>query len=565
MQRFDATADLLVVGSGAGAMAAAIVAAREGMTALVLEKSAFYGGSSARSGGGLWVPNHPLMAAAGVHDSIEAARAYLDATVGERVPATRREAYLAKAPEMVAYLLRHTRLALELSREYPDYYPDRPGAMRGGRALDPGIYRGRALGPLLAQLEPPPYELPMQLALTTGEVRDIALFTRRLRSVLVAAKVLLRTLWGRATGAHLLCMGRALVAPLRLTLHELGVPLWLHTRALRFVVEDARVVGAVAERDGREIAIRATCGVVLASGGFARNQALRERYQRAPTRAEWTLACSGDDGDAIRMGREVGAALDLMDEAWWGPSSLPPGGSPHFHLLERSSPGSILVDSAGRRFTNEAASYIDVVHAMYAHDAPESASIPAWLVFDRRFRRRYLFGVTMPGRPFPDEYLRCGYVRTAHSLEALAGQTGVEAAGLRATVARFNDFARTGKDLDFGRGESAYDRYYGDPTAGPNPCLGPIDKPPFYAVAMIPGDLGTKGGLVTDEHARVLREDGSPIDGLYAIGNASASVMGDTYPGPGATLGPSMTFGYVAAMHAKRRGAQGESRLRESA
>ena len=554
------TVDLLVIGSGAGGMTAAITAACEGMTALVAEKSECFGGSSACSGGGLWVPNHPLMAGAGIRDSLEDARAYLAATVGDRVPAARREAYLEKAPEMVAYMLDRSRLHLEVNREYPDYYPELPGAMRGGRALDPGIFRGAALGPLLRDLRPRPYGFPMDLALTTGEVRELALFLRRARSLLVAAKVLLRTLWGRATGAHLLCMGQALVAPLRLSLDELGVPLWLGTRITRLALEDGRVAGVVAERDGREIAIRAARGVVLASGGFARNQAMRERYQRAPVRAEWTLACPGDDGDAIRMGLEAGAAIDLMDEAWWGPSSLPPGGSPHFHLLERSSPGSILVDSAGRRFTNEAASYIDVVHAMYAHDRPESVSIPAWLVMDRRFRRRYLFGVTLPGRPFPDEYLRSGYVRTARSIEALAGEIGADRDGLVSTVARFNEFARTGKDLDFGRGESAYDRYYGDPTVSPNPCLGPIETPPFYAVAMIPGDLGTKGGLVTDEHARVLRDDGSPIAGLYAIGNASASVMGDTYPGPGSTLGPAMTFGYVAAMHAKGREIPAEHR-----
>lgn len=256
---------------------------------------------------------------------------------------------------------------------------------------------------------------------------------------------------------------------------------------------------------------------------------MRERYQRAPTRTEWTLACPGDDGDAIRMGLDVGAAIDLMDEAWWGPSSLPPGGSPHFHLLERSSPGSILVDSAGRRLTNEAAPYTDVVHAMYAHSRPESVSIPAWLVMDRCFRRRYLFGVTLPGRLFPDESLRSGYVRTARSLEALAGEIGVDARGLVSTVERFHEFARTGKDLGFGRGEGAYDRYYPDPTVSPNPCLGPIETPPFDAVAMIRGDLGTKGGLVTDENARVLREDGSAIDGLYAAGRSAAGVSSRAY------------------------------------
>ncbi len=555
MAHWDVATDFLVVGSGAGAMTAAIVARKEGLDPLVVEKTEFYGGSSARSGGGIWIPNHPLMAKEGLHDSLDDARAYLDATVGDRVPAARKEAFLTKGPEMIAFLLRASRLHLEVNREYTDYYPERPGARSGGRSLDPGIFRGRKLGRLLRQLRPPPYELPVGLVITPAEFRNLALVARQIRSLPTAAKVVLRTLWGRITRARLLCMGQALVAPLRLSLAELGVPLWLNTRVRQLVVEGERVAGALAERHGRPIRIRAARGVVLASGGFARSQELREHYQRPPARTEWTLASPGDTGDAIRMGIEVGAAVDLMDEAWWGPSSLPPGAAPHFHLVERSSPGSILVDSDGRRFTNEAAPYVDVVHAMAANDRPGKPSIPAWFIMDRTFRRRYLFGVTLPGQPFPDEYLESGYVTKADSLEALAGAIGVDRHGLLDTVARFNEFARAGKDLDFHRGESAYDRYYGDPTVRPNPCLAPIETPPFYAVAMISGDIGTKGGLLTDEHARVLREDGSPIGGLYAIGNASASVMGDTYPGPGATLAPAMTFGYVAALHAARSGA----------
>lgn len=554
MTAWDFATDLLVVGSGAGAMTAAFVAKREGLDPLVVEKAARFGGTSARSGGGLWIPNNPLMAAAGLPDSLEQARTYLDATVGDRVPAARKDAFLRHGPEMVAYLLRHSRLRLELNQEYTDYYPERPGGMKGGRALDPGIYRGRTLGPLLDQLEPAPYDTPFAFVLTTAEVRPLALFTRRPRYLLPAAKVFLRTVWGRLTGARLLCMGQSLVAQLRLSLHEAGVPVWLETRVRELVVEGGRVAGVVAEREGRPLRIRATRGVVLAAGGFARNQAMRDHYQRSPIRAEWTLAGPGDDGDAIRMGLELGAAVDLMEEAWWGPSSLPPASPPHFHLVERSSPGSILVDSAGKRFTNESASYIDVVHAMYEHNRPGAVSIPAHFLMDQRFRRRYLFGLTMPFQNFPQEYLTSGYVSKANTIAELAERIGVDRRGLLETVERFNEFARAGKDLDFHRGESHYDRYYGDPTVKPNPCLGVIDKPPFYAVAMIPGDIGTKGGLVTDECARVLREDGSLIEGLYAIGNASASVMGDTYPGPGSTLGPAMTFGYVAALHASGRG-----------
>jgi 3-oxosteroid 1-dehydrogenase len=546
----DFETDLLVVGSGAGGMTAAFVAAREGLEALLLEKTESYGGSSALSGGGVWVPNNPLMSEAGLHDSLEQARAYLDATVGDRVPAARKQAYLVQAPQMVAYLLRHSHLRFEVDREYPDYYPERPGGMTGGRSLDAVIFRGRRLGPLFDQLRQMESNMSLQLVFTAGEARKLMLFRRKRRYTLVAARVFLRSLWSRISGVKLQCMGRALVAPLRLSLDELGVPLWLNTGVTKLIEEDGRVVGALAEREGRPIRIRARAGVVLAAGGFAHNQEMRERYQPAPIGTEWTSASPGNTGDAIRMGLELGAATDLMEEAWWGPSSLLPDNSPLFLLAERSCPGSIIVDSAGRRFTNESASYIDVVHAMYANNRPDAASIPAHLIVDQRFRDRYPFVSFLPGQQISDESLESGHARCAESLEDLATAIGVDPRGLCETVVRFNDMAASGKDLDFARGASAYDRYYGDPTVEPNPCLGPIEKPPFYSVTVLPGDLGTKGGLLTDEHARVLREDDSPIDGLYAIANTSSTVMGNTYPGPGSTLGPAMAFGYVAALHA---------------
>jgi 3-oxosteroid 1-dehydrogenase len=554
MSEWDCTTDLLVVGSGAGAMTAALVARREGLDSLVVEKTPYFGGSSALSGGGLWVPNSPLMAEAGLSDSFEQARTYLDATVGERVPAARKDAYLRKAPEMVEYMLAHSRLELELSPKYTDYYPDLPGAMTGGRCLDPKIFSGRRLGPLLCELRPRPYDVPLGMVFTAAEVKHLFLFGRGMRSLLVGTKVFLRTAWSFASGAKLLNMGQALVAPLRLSLHELGVPVWLNTGAEQLILGDGRVVGVAARKEGQAIRILAKRGVVLAAGGFAHNQEMRERYQRAPIRTEWSSASPGNTGDAIRMGLEIGAALDLMEEAWWGPTSLPPGEQPFFHVVERSCPGSIIVDSAGRRFTNEAASYIDVVHAMYAHNREGVTSIPAYFVMDQRFRSHYPWGLTLPGRKPPATHFQSGYIKVADTLEELAQQARIDPGGLLETVARFNDFARDGKDPDFHRGENAYDRYYGDATVKPNPCLAPLEKPPFYAVALFPGDLGTKGGLVTDEHARVLREDGSPIEGLYATGNVSASVMGDTYPGPGSTLGPAMTFGYVAAMHARELG-----------
>ena len=478
MTDWDFTTDFLVVGSGAGGMTAAIVAKREGLDALVVEKTEFFGGSSAISGGGVWVPNNPLMAAAGFHDSPEKARAYMAATVGDRVPAVRREAYLAKAPEMVAYMLQHSHLHLEVIGEYTDYYPDRPGAMTGGRALDPGLFAGRRLGPLLQQLRPHEYDLLIDLAFTTAEVKKIALFRRSFRFLLVAAKVFLRTIWSWISGAKLLGIGKALVAPLRLSLHELGVPVWLNTDVKQLIVEGGRVVGIAAQRgaagqDPRAPRRRPGCGWLRSQRGDARE------IPAPSISAEWTSASAGNTGDAIRMGLELGAAIDLIEEAWWGPSSLPPGGPPSFHLVERTCPGSILVDSTGKRFTNEATSYVDVVHAMYAHNRPDAVSIPAHFIVDQRSRGRYPFGALFPGQRFPEEYFESGYVKRADTLAELAEKIGVDRQGLLETVGRFNEFARSGKDLDFQRGESVYDRYYGDPTTKPNPCLGRWTSPPL--------------------------------------------------------------------------------------
>ena len=299
-------------------------------------------------------------------------------------------------------------------------------------------------------------------------------------------------------------------------------------------------------RDGKPTLIGARRGVLIATGGFERNEEMRHRYQRSPIGTDWTTGAAGNTGDGIVAGQELGAATGLMDDAWWGPSIPLPGG-PYFCLAERSLPGCVLVNGAGQRFVNESAPYVDAVHAMYEGNTPENPHIPAWLIFDQRYRDRYVFAGRPPRRPFPRRWYAAGAVFQAPDLAALGDAIGVDPGALTKTVARFNEFARAGHDEEFSRGESAYDRYYGDPRCRPNPNLAPLAKAPFYAAAIVPGDLGTKGGLRTDARARVLREDGSVIDGLYAAGNASAAVMGHSYAGAGATIGPAMTFGYIAA------------------
>jgi 3-oxosteroid 1-dehydrogenase len=312
-------------------------------------------------------------------------------------------------------------------------------------------------------------------------------------------------------------------------------------------VAGGRVRGVLVTRDGRPALVGARRGVLIATGGFERNEQMRQRYQRPPIGTEWTTGSAGNTGDGILAGEAAGAALGLMDDAWWGPA-IPLSGGPYFCLAERSLPGCILVNGAGQRFVNESAPYVDAVHAMYDAHSPGNPHIPAYLVFDQRYRNNYVFAGMPPRKPLPRRWYRAGAVFQAPDLAGLAGQVGIDAEGLAKTAARFNEFAAAGRDEDFRRGESAYDRYYGDPRCRPNPNLAPLGRPPFYAATIVPGDLGTKGGLRTDERARVLRPDGTVIAGLYAAGNASASVMGHSYAGAGATIGPAMTFGYLAAL-----------------
>ena len=330
------------------------------------------------------------------------------------------------------------------------------------------------------------------------------------------------------------------------------IPMWLNAPFKELILEDERVVGVLAEREGQPLRILARRGVILAAGGFPHNQAMREQYQPKPTSTAWTVASPGNTGDAIQAGMALGAAVDLMEDAWWGPSSCPPGEEPFFHVGERAYPSAMIVNGLGQRFVNESAPYIDVVNCIYAQHSEAASHVPVYFIFDRHYRNHYLFGLIFPIWPIPKRYFENGYIKRSTTIVGLAEQIGVDAANLAETVVRFNGFARSGQDLDFGRGQSAYDNYYGDPTAQPNPNLAALEKPPYYAVALWPGDLGTKGGLVTDESGRVLRSDQRVIPGLYAVGNTMASVMGHSYPGAGGTIGPAMTFGYLAAQHAAR-------------
>ncbi|MGW4249515.1 FAD-binding protein, partial [Nocardia sp. NPDC004722] len=318
------------------------------------------------------------------------------------------------------------------------------------------------------------------------------------------------------------------------------------------VIENGVVTGVDAEQNGEAVRFNAKYGVILASGGFEHNADMRHKYQREPITTEWTTGAAANTGDGIRAGIEAGADISFMDDAWWGPTTFRGEGKPWFCLAERNLPGSIMINTQGQRFGNESAPYVEAVHTMYGGEYGQGEgpgeNVPCWLVFDQRYRSRYIFAGLQPGQRIPSRWMENDLIVVAPTVAELAEKIGVPADKLAATIERFNGFVESGKDLDFNRGDSAYDRYYGDQTIKPNPCLNKLEVGPFYAVKMVPGDLGTKGGLITDNDARVLREDGTVIEGLYAAGNTSSPVMGHTYAGPGATIGPAITFGYLAAL-----------------
>ncbi|NDJ89820.1 3-oxosteroid 1-dehydrogenase [Mycolicibacter kumamotonensis] len=548
--------DVVVVGSGGAGMVAALTAAHHGLSTIVIEKAAHYGGSTARSGGGVWIPNNEVLQRAGVKDTAEAARTYLRTIIGDVVPAEKIDTYLQRGPEMLSFVLKHSPLKMCWVPGYADYYPEQPGGKPTGRSIEPKPFNARKLGADLAGLEPPYGKVPLNVVVMQQDYVRLNQLKRHPRGVLRSLKVGARTMWAQATGKNLVGMGRALIAPLRIGLRDAGVPVELNTALTDLYVSDGVVRGVYvrdtnAPEESEPRLIRARRGVILASGGFEHNEQMRVKYQRAPITTEWTVGAKANTGEGILAGEKLGAALDIMEDSWWGPT-VPLPGAPWFALSERNSPGSIIVNMAGKRFMNESMPYVEACHHMYGGEYGQGPgpgeNIPAWLVFDQRYRNNYIFAGLQPGQRIPKKWLESGVIVSADTLEELAAKMGVPAEALAATVERFNEFARTGVDEDFHRGQSAYDRYYGDPTNKPNPNLGPIAQGPFYAAKMVPGDLGTKGGIRTDVHGRALRDDNSVIEGLYAAGNVSAPVMGHTYPGPGGTIGPAMTFGYLAAL-----------------
>ncbi|ULQ47790.1 FAD-dependent oxidoreductase [Flagellatimonas centrodinii] len=562
-QIWDEEFDVVVVGSGAGGMTAALCAAGEGLKALVIEKSEFYGGTSAVSGGGIWIPCNDDIEKNGGRDSYEAALGYVKLLTEGEVPESRIAAYLQNAPEMVRHLARQFGVRFRSVPLYPDYYPDKPGGLDGHRSMEPVEFNAALLGEEFDRQRPPFKGTQVMGRLSMNQVEAHTLFTKGKGWIGLIMKMMLRYWldlgWRFKTKRdRRMTLGQALVGQLRYALQQQQVPLWLETGLTDLVHDNGRVTGVVAQRGGRAIRLRARRGVILASGGFESNQQMREQYLPHPTQVAWTGAPPINHGDGIRAGQALGAGLGFMNLVWGSPTVHVPGASSQTTLfVERAMPRCVIVNRKGQRFVNEAAAYPDVVTAMYADDAKGNGAVPAWFIFDAQFRKKYPAGLFLPGQMQPDsalpkDWLDKVYYR-ADSLAALAAKIGVDAQGLAATIERFNAHAVKGEDPDFHKGTTAIDRYYSDPQNQPNPCLGPLTDGPFYAIRLDPGEIGTKGGLLTDEHARVLREDGGVIEGLYATGNTSAAVMGKTYAGAGSTLGPAMTFGYLAARDLARQ------------
>ena len=545
---WDESVDLVAVGSGGGGMVAALATADAGADALVLEKQALIGGSTCMSGGIAWIPDNPIMRADGVPDSYADAMAHFEAVVGDVGPAStteRRHAFLTAGPAMVTWL-QGLGVRLVHCPGYSDYYSDAVGGHDVGRGIEPAPFDGRALGTWLERLQPG-LAKSVGLAVMTNESRDLGHYNRSVHAFAVAARVTLRTALARARGQELLTNGAALIGQLLEQAIARDVPVWSEAPLEDLVVEDGRVVGVRTVRDGQPVSVEARRGVLLAAGGFAHNPAMRQEFGGDQHPARWSIANPGDTGEAMQTAMRLGAQVDLMDEAWWLPA--PRTGRFGQSTLDqaRQRPRTIYVDADGRRFVNESNSYMEVGKAMYERNLT-SRAVPCWLIFDDRYRKRYAHLRSRPGR-FPRKLMESGKLKQAWTLPDLARLTGIDEGGLLETIEHFNEHAARGVDPDYGRGASAYNRALGDPNPRVHPCLGPIDEAPFYAVEVLPGDIGTCGGLVTDEHARVLGPD-APIPGLYATGNITATVMGRHYLGPGASIANSMVFGYVAARHA---------------
>jgi succinate dehydrogenase/fumarate reductase flavoprotein subunit len=552
--------DVLVIGSGASGMSAAVTAAAHGLKVLIIEKEPKFGGTTARSGGWLWIPGTSLAKAWGIHEDPDLARTYLRHEAGNSFDSERVDAFVEHGPKAVDFFIRKTAVRFDMPLVFPDYHAEAPGGTQGGRSMVARPFDGRELGDNIKNLGAALPELTV-FGMMLGSGKEIVHFmraTRSLQSAVYVAKRLSKHFlevlrYGRGM---LLTNGNALAGRLAKSAFDLGIPLWLSSPAKELIADNGAVLGAVVERDGKRIRVVARRGVVLACGGFPHDVARRKAlFPHAPTGNEhYSPGPTGNTGDGLRLAETVGGKVDtsLPHAAAWVPVSVTTrkdgshGVMPHF--IDRAKPGVIAVTASGKRFTNEGNSYHDFAQAMVAACAG-IGEVAAYLVCDHETLRKYGLGAVAPF-PLPiGRHLRSGYLLKGNTLGELARKAGIDPAAFEATVKDVNVHARGGKDPAFGKGTKSYNRYQGDALHAPNPCLKPIEKAPYYAIKLVIGDLGTYAGLTTDRHSRVLDNDRQPIPGLYAVGNDIASIMGGNYPGAGITLGPALTFGHIAGCH----------------
>ena len=554
--------DVLVIGSGAGGLSAAVSSAHRGLKTLVVEKEPVFGGTTARSGGWMWIPNNAPAQRAGVEDSVEKATEYLKHEAGEHYDANRVQTFLEAGPKAVKFFEEETELKFDLGPTFADYHPAAPGGMDGGRSIVARPFDGRNLGPEIKRLRPPLAEITF-LGMMIGTGKELLHFfnvTRSPVSAFYVGKLFLKYL--RDVALHgrpmRLMNGNALAARLAKSCFDRNVPIWTRAAVKSLIHDDSgRVSGAVVETVEGTVEVRTAKGVVLAAGGFPQDALRRkELFEHAPSGYEHASpAPPGNTGDGLRLGESVGASVDdtLPNSAAWVPISRPVrkdgtlGTFPHF--VDRSKPGVIAITRSGRRFCNEADSYHDFGQSLTRQIKKEGGEVCAFFICDHRTLRKYGLGYVKPN-PVPyKQHIKSGYLFCGKTPQDLARQIGADPETFAATIEAFNGPARKGEDPEFGRGSTSYNRSLGDPEHKPNPCVAPIETGPFYAIKLVMGDLGTFSGLRCNENAQVIGADGAPIQGLYAAGNDAASIMGGNYPGGGITLGPAITFGYVAARH----------------
>lgn len=541
--------DFVAIGSGGGSLCAALVMRAAGKRVLVLEKASLLGGTTAISGGVMWIPNNRFMKGEGIADSRDQALAYLDATVGDSpdMPGASRErriAYVDEAPRMIDFLVEQG-IRLRRIPSWPDYYKA-PGESVPGRTVVSELFDINQLGEWKNKLRPGFLPLPANL----DEAMQLPLMKRSWGAKKVLARIIGRVIKDKLTGKQHATAGQALQGQMLRAALKAGVEIRLDAPVTQLVIEEGRVQGVIARIDGREQRIDARLGVLINAGGFGHNQEMLDKYLPGIS-SEWSNVIPEDTGDLILEGQRIGAAVAQMRERIGTQIVLPPG-NPAFKppmQNETSKPHSLVVDQTGVRYQNEAGSSVEFCRRMMAHNT-QGKAVPSWLIFDSQFIDKYMLAGSMPGAKKPQEWFDKKYLRKADTLESLAADIGIDPSTLASTVARFNQFVANNRDEDFHRGEHAYEEWLGDPLHSPSKTLGSVEKGPFYAMQLYPGDVSTFGGLVTDSQARVLREDGSVIPGLYATGTSTASVMGGVEPGAGGSIGPAFTFGYIAARHA---------------